>query len=68
MSPPEMRNMLVVVVFVFKVPPTAKVIYSNKKDTSDFHGTVSFDPIKMSQHKIYQNVYQTSDTQKLVFI
>ena len=43
-------------------------IYSNKKDTSDFHGTVSFDPIKMSQHKIYQNVYQTSDTQKLVII
>ena len=37
-------------------------IYSNKKDTSDFHGTVSFDPIKMSQQKIYQNVYQTSDT------
>ena len=27
------------------------VIYSNKKDTSDFHGTVSFDPIKMSQQK-----------------
>ena len=27
MSPPEMRNMLVVVVvFVFNVPPTAKVI------------------------------------------
>ena len=25
-------------------------IYSNKKDTSDFHGTVSFDPIKMSQY------------------
>ena len=44
------------------------VIYSNKKDTSDFHGTVSFDPIKMSQQKIYQNVYQTSDTQNLVII
>ena len=43
-------------------------IYSNKKDTSDFHGTVSFDPIKMSQQKIDQNVYQTSDTQKLVII
>ena len=43
-------------------------LYSNKKDTSDFHGTVSFDPIKMSQQKIYQNVYQTSDTQKLVII
>ena len=37
-------------------------IYSNKKDTSDFHGTVSFDPNKMSQQKIYQKVYQTSDT------
>ena len=29
-----------------------EIIYSNKKDTSDFHGTVSFDPIKMSQQKI----------------
>ena len=28
-----------------------EIIYSNKKDTSDFHGTVSFDPIKMSQQK-----------------
>ena len=26
-------------------------IYSNKKETSDFHGTVSFDPGKMSQQK-----------------
>ena len=43
-------------------------IYSNKKDTSDFHDTVSFDPFKMSQQKIYQNVYQTSDTQTLVII
>ena len=24
-------------------------IYSNKKDKSDFHGTVSFDPVKMLQ-------------------
>ena len=23
-------------------------IYSNKKETFDFHGTVSFDPVKMS--------------------
>ena len=44
------------------------ILYSNKKDMSDFHGTVSFDPIKMSQQKIYQNVYQTSDTQTLVII
>ena len=26
-------------------------IYSNKKETSDFHGTVSFDPGKMSPQK-----------------
>ena len=44
------------------------LIYSNKKDTSDFHDTVSFDPVKMSQQKISQNVYQTSDTQNLVII
>ena len=43
-------------------------INSNKKYTSDFHGTVSFDPIKMSQPKIYQNVYQMCDTQKLLII
>ena len=28
-----------------------KIIYSNKKETSDFHGTVSFDPVKMLQQK-----------------
>ena len=28
-----------------------KEIYSNKKETSNFHGTVSFDPVKMSQQK-----------------
>ena len=27
------------------------IVYSNKKETSDFHGTVSFDPVKMSQQK-----------------
>ena len=43
-------------------------IYSNKKETSDFHGTVPFDPVKMSQQKINQNVYQTFDTQKMVII
>ena len=37
-------------------------IYSNKKDTSDFHGIVYFYPVKMSQQKINQNVYRTSDT------
>ena len=26
-------------------------IYSDKKETSDFHGTVSFDPVKMLQQK-----------------
>ena len=35
---------------------------------SDFHGTVSFDPIKMSQQKKKQSVYQTSNIQKLVII
>ena len=25
----------------------ALIVYSNKKETSDFHGTVSFDPVKM---------------------
>ena len=38
-------------------------IFSNKKDTSDFYGTVSFDPVKISQQKLNQNVYQTLDTQ-----
>ena len=33
---------------------------------SDFHGTVSFDLVKMSQPKINQNGYQTPDTQTLV--
>ena len=27
------------------------IIYSHKKETSDFHGTVSFDPAKMLQQK-----------------
>ena len=27
-------------------------VYSNKKDTSDFHGTVYFDSVKMSQQKL----------------
>ena len=35
------------------------IIYSNKKERSDFHGTVSFDQVKISQQKINQNVYQT---------
>ena len=29
----------------------ATYIYSNKKVTSDFHGTVSINPVKMSQQK-----------------
>ena len=45
-----------------------RLIHSNKKETSDFHGTVSFDPIKMSQQNINQNVYQTSDIQENVII
>ena len=39
------------------------IIYSNKKDTSDFHGTVSFDPIKMSQKKLTK-MYIKSPTHK----
>ena len=56
---------------VFMKPPTlchTSLIYSNKKETSDFHSTVLFDPVKMSQQKKNQNVYQTSDTQKFVII
>ena len=44
------------------------VIYSNKKETSDFYGTVSFDSVKIAQQNLNQNVHQTSDTQKLVII
>ena len=43
-------------------------IYSDKKETSNFHGTVSFDPVKMLQQKLNQNVHQTSDTQKIEII
>ena len=32
-------------------------IYSNKKETSDFHGTVSINKVKMLQQK--ENIYQT---------
>ena len=35
---------------------------------SDFHCSVSFDPVKMSQQKLNQTVYKTSDTQKNVII
>ena len=27
------------------------LIYSNKKETSDFYGTVSFNPVKISQQE-----------------
>ena len=47
---------------------TVSILYSNKKEASDFHGTVSFDPVKISQQKINQNVNQTFDTQKMVII
>ena len=59
-------------VYLLKMPsvssPYFNKIYSNKKETSDFHGTVSYDPVKMLKQKYNQNVYQTSDTQKLVII
>ena len=32
---------------------------------SDFYGTISLDPVKMSQQKINKNVDQTPYTQKL---
>ena len=43
-------------------------VYSNKEETSDFHGAISFDPVKVLQQNYNQNVYQTSDTQKMVII
>ena len=39
-------------------------IYSNKKP-SDFHDTVSFNPVKMLQQTQNQNVNQTSNTQTI---
>ena len=45
-------------------------VFSNKKDTSDFHGTVSFDQIKMSQQKkipnCLSNVRHTKDGNYLI--
>ena len=46
----------------------AMLTYSNKKETSNFYGTVSFNPVKMSQQKVSQNAYLTSDTHNLVII
>ena len=37
--------------FYFVEIRTGDTIYSNKKETSDFHGTVSFDQVKMLQQK-----------------
>ena len=54
----------------FQLSFIAIALYSyilKQKRNVDFHGTVSFDPVKMSQQKQNLNVYQTSDTQKLVF-
>ena len=34
--------------FKFSFFPSFSLIYSNKKETSDFHDTVSFHPVKMS--------------------
>ena len=36
---------------MFLDPLPMVYLYSNKKETSDFHGTVSFNPVKMSQQK-----------------
>ena len=45
---PNWLHLLLAVAKLIKCP---KNIYSNKKETSDFHGTVSFDPVKMLQQK-----------------
>ena len=39
-----------------------------KKKRLIFMALYQFDPVKMSQQKINQNVYQTSDTQKMIII
>ena len=45
------------------------LIYSNKKETSNFHGTVSLDPVKMSQQKNKPNcLSNVTNTQNLVII
>ena len=36
---------------LYSAYPVLGHIYSNKKETSDFHGTVYFDPVKISQQK-----------------
>ena len=38
--------------------------YSNKKETSNFYGTVSFNLVSLSQYKYNQNVSYTSDKRK----
>ena len=40
-----------------KISFTGSYINSNKKDTSGFHCTVYFDPVKMLQQKISLNIY-----------
>ena len=45
------------------------IIYSNKKETSDFHGTVSFDRVKISQQnktKMFTNARHTKIDNHLI--
>ena len=54
--------------FVITQPHTHTHAHTHTYNTSEFHGTVSFDPVEMFQQTINQNVYQTSGTQNLVII
>ena len=37
--------------FTYEAIKKQEYIYSNKKETSDLHGTVSFNPVKMLRQK-----------------
>ena len=47
---------------------TSCIIYSNKKETSDFHGTVSFDPAKMLQQNKTKMLIKRPTHEKMVII
>ena len=64
----------IILIFTMKkfISKNCKNIYSNKKETSDFHGTVSFDTVKMAQQKIkpkcLSNVGHTKIGNYFIFI
>ena len=69
----NLKNKIVIIFLsyihrVFWVVLSTHNIYSNRKDTSDFHGTVYFGPVKMLRQKISQNILSKSDTQNLAII